>query len=67
MAERTDEQLKGLTAEFPRAAHERRETRRPHPRAFAACREASRRSKNMRHFDSQIIGGIVLHRGNIAR
>ncbi len=36
------------------------------PEAFAVCREAARRTKNMRHFDVQIIGGIVLHRGNIA-
>ncbi len=36
------------------------------PFAFAACREVARRTKNMRHFDVQIIGGIVLHRGNIA-
>jgi preprotein translocase subunit SecA len=36
------------------------------PVAFAACREAARRSKNMRHFDVQIVGGVVLHRGNIA-
>jgi preprotein translocase subunit SecA len=36
------------------------------PEAFAACREAARRTKNMRHFDVQILGGIVLHRGNIS-
>ncbi|HKI34619.1 MAG TPA: preprotein translocase subunit SecA [Gemmataceae bacterium] len=36
------------------------------PEAFAACREAGRRAKNMRHFDVQILGGVVLHRGNIA-
>src|SRR5207248_4523050 len=36
------------------------------PEAFAACREAARRTKNMRHFDVQILGGVVLHRGNIA-
>src|SRR5437660_1224044 len=35
------------------------------PEAFAACRESARRFKNMRHFDVQIVGGIVLHRGNI--
>ena len=34
--------------------------------AFAVCREASRRILNMRHFDVQLIGGIVLHRGRIA-
>src|SRR5207244_6389033 len=34
--------------------------------ALAACREAAFRTKNMRHFDVQILGGVVLHRGNIA-
>src|SRR6201994_3771305 len=34
--------------------------------AFAVCREAGRRILNMRHFDVQLIGGIVLHRGRIA-
>jgi preprotein translocase subunit SecA len=36
------------------------------PQAFAAVREAGRRKLNMRHFDVQIIGGIVLHEGRIA-
>lgn len=36
------------------------------PEAFAVVREASRRVLGMRHFDTQMIGGIVLHRGNIA-
>ena len=34
--------------------------------AFAAVREAGRRFVNMRHFDVQLIGGMVLHRGKIA-
>ncbi len=34
--------------------------------AFAVCREAGRRYLNMRHFDVQLIGGVVLHRGRIA-
>ena len=34
--------------------------------SFAVCREAGRRILNMRHFDVQLIGGIVLHRGRIA-
>src|SRR5581483_9793482 len=34
--------------------------------AFAVCREAGRRVLNMRHFDVQLIGGMVLHRGRIA-
>ena len=36
------------------------------PRAFAVVREAARRTLNMRHFDVQLLGGIVLHRGKIA-
>ena len=36
------------------------------PEAFAVVREASRRVTGMRHFDVQILGGIVLHRGDIA-
>jgi preprotein translocase subunit SecA len=34
--------------------------------SFALCREAARRSVNMRHFDVQLIGGMVLHQGKIA-
>ena len=36
------------------------------PDAFAVIREASRRVLGMRQFDVQLIGGIILHRGNIA-
>ena len=36
------------------------------PEAFAVCREASRRRLGMRHFDVQLIGGMILHRGRIA-
>jgi preprotein translocase subunit SecA len=36
------------------------------PEAFALVREASRRTRNERHYDSQIIGGVVLHEGKIA-
>jgi preprotein translocase subunit SecA len=36
------------------------------PEAFAACREAARRALGMRHYDVQLIGGVVLHRGKIA-
>ena len=36
------------------------------PEAFAVIRDASRRVLGMRHFDTQLIGGIILHRGNIA-
>src|SRR5438094_8940802 len=33
--------------------------------AFAVCREAARRTLGMRHFDVQLIGGMILHRGTI--
>jgi preprotein translocase subunit SecA len=36
------------------------------PEAFAVCREASRRVMGMRHFDVQLVGGMVLHHGKIA-
>jgi preprotein translocase subunit SecA len=36
------------------------------PEAFAACREAARRTLGMRHFDVQLIGGLALHEGKIA-
>ena len=36
------------------------------PEAFAVCREASKRVMNMRHFDVQLVGGVVLHQGKIA-
>ncbi len=36
------------------------------PEAFAVCREAARRKLGMRHFDVQLLGGMVLHRGKIA-
>ena len=36
------------------------------PEAFAVCREASKRVLGMRHFDVQLIGGVILHQGRIA-
>jgi preprotein translocase subunit SecA len=36
------------------------------PEAFATVREAGKRAMNMRHFDVQLIGGMVLHGGHIA-
>src|SRR5438105_3890791 len=36
------------------------------PEAFAVCREGGKRVLNMRHFDVQLMGGVVLHRGKIA-
>jgi preprotein translocase subunit SecA len=62
----SDEQLRGKTAEF-RLRLEQGETLDDLlPEAFAVVREAGRRTLNMRHFDVQLIGGMVLHRGKIA-
>jgi preprotein translocase subunit SecA len=62
----TDDQLRGKTVEFRHrlAAGETLEALLPE--AFAVVREAGRRTLNMRHFDVQLIGGVVLHRGRIA-
>src|SRR5215471_5791535 len=62
----SDEQLRGKTAEF-RERYQKGETLEDLlPEAFAVVREAGRRTLNMRHFDVQLIGGMVLHRGKIA-
>jgi preprotein translocase subunit SecA len=62
----TDEELKNKTAEFRQRLAEGTELDDLLPEAFAVVREAGRRTLNMRHFDVQLIGGIVLHRGKIA-
>jgi preprotein translocase subunit SecA len=62
----SDEQLKDKTAEF-RSRHASGESLDDlMPEAFAAVREASKRSLGMRHYDVQLIGGKVLHEGRIA-
>ena len=62
----SDDELKTKTAEF-RARLIKTETLDDLlPEAFASIREASRRLLNQRHFDVQLVGGIVLHRGEIA-
>src|SRR5258708_36738732 len=62
----SDTQLRDKTAEF-RARLANGETLDDLlPEAFAVVREAGRRTLNMRHFDVQLIGGMVLHRGKIA-
>jgi preprotein translocase subunit SecA len=77
----TDAELRARTDEFKRIIGERtqdiadpEEFRRAEaaaldeilPEAFAVVREASKRTVGMRHFDAQLIGGIVLHEGKIA-
>ncbi|PKO34172.1 MAG: preprotein translocase subunit SecA [Betaproteobacteria bacterium HGW-Betaproteobacteria-7] len=62
----TDEQLRGKTEEF-RQRHANGESLDDLlPEAFAVVREAGRRELGMRHFDMQLVGGMVLHFGKIA-
>ncbi len=62
----TDEQLKSKTIEFKNRLTQNETLDDILPEAFAVVREASKRTTGMRHFDVQLIGGIVLHRGEIA-
>ncbi|WP_269716043.1 preprotein translocase subunit SecA [Caulobacter sp. NIBR2454] len=62
----SDAELAGKTAEF-RARHEKGESLDALlPEAFAAVREAAKRAIGLRHFDVQMVGGMVLHGGGIA-
>jgi preprotein translocase subunit SecA len=62
----TDEQLRGKTAEF-RARLEKGETLdQLLEEAFAVVREAARRVLGQRHYDVQLVGGMILHKGGIA-
>ena len=77
----SDEKLKAKTAEFKARiaarlegitdADEKKQAEKDVleeilPEAFAVVREAGRRTLNMRHFDVQLIGGMVLHEGKIS-
>ncbi|WP_186141153.1 preprotein translocase subunit SecA [Burkholderia gladioli] len=62
----TDDQLRGKTGEFRQRVAAGESLDKLLPEAFAVCREASRRVLKMRHFDVQLIGGMVLHYGKIA-
>jgi preprotein translocase subunit SecA len=62
----SEEELKAVTPKFRERLAQGETLNDLLPEAFAACREAARRTKNMRHYDVQILGGIVLHVGNIA-
>src|SRR5881628_1207789 len=61
-----DEQLRGKTIEFRQRSANGETLDELLPEAFAVVREAGRRVLNMRHFDVQLIGGAVLHKGKIA-
>ncbi|MCL4514010.1 MAG: preprotein translocase subunit SecA [Firmicutes bacterium] len=62
----TDAQLQAKTAEFKQRLADGQSLDEILPEAFAVVREASRRTLKMRHFDVQLMGGIVLHEGKIA-
>ncbi len=62
----TDDQLKPKTPEFQERLKKGETVNDILPEAFAVCREASVRVLGMRHYDVQLIGGIVLNRGAIA-
>jgi preprotein translocase subunit SecA len=62
----TDEQLRAMTPLFKEKLGHGATLDEILPDAYAVVREAGRRALNMRHFDVQLIGGIVLHRGGIS-
>ena len=62
----TDDGLKEQTELFRARLAEGETLEALLPEAFAACREAAKRAKGMRHYDVQIVGGAILHGGNIA-
>ncbi len=62
----SDEQLKDKTTEFRDRLNNGETLEQLLPESFAVVREAGLRVFDMRHFDAQLIGGMVLHEGNIA-
>jgi preprotein translocase subunit SecA len=62
----SDEEIKAKTAEFRQRISDGATLEDVLPEAFAVVREASKRVFFMRHFDVQMVGGMVLHRGQIA-
>ncbi|MBI3076479.1 MAG: preprotein translocase subunit SecA [Deltaproteobacteria bacterium] len=66
MQQLTDAELRGRTEVLRRRLADGATLEELIPEAFAAVREASRRTIGLRHFDVQLIGGLVLHEGTIA-
>ena len=62
----SDEALKAKTDEFRQRVDAGETLTQLLPEAFAVVREASKRTLKLRHFDVQLIGGMVLNNGNIA-
>ena len=66
MQKLSDQELRGKTDEFKERLKKDETLNDLLPEAFAVVREASKRVLGMRHFDVQLIGGIILHQGRIA-
>ncbi|CAM2065119.1 Protein translocase subunit SecA [Sulfidibacter corallicola] len=66
MQKLSDDQLKGKTVEFKERLEAGETVDTIMPEAFAALREASVRVMGMRHYDVQMLGGVILHKGAIA-
>ena len=66
ISQRTDQQLGAKTDEFRKRLADGTALDDLLPEAFAVCREMSKRKLRMRHFDVQLIGGMILHEGKIA-
>jgi preprotein translocase subunit SecA len=62
----SDDDLRARTAAFKQQIANGQSVDELLPEAFAVCREASTRSLGMRHYDVQMVGGMVLHSGSIA-
>ncbi|MCR4334871.1 MAG: preprotein translocase subunit SecA [Patescibacteria group bacterium] len=62
----SDEQLKNKTIEFKEKITNGASLEEVLPEVFAVAREVTQRTLGQRHFDVQLIGGIILHKGNIA-
>lgn len=62
----SDAELQAKTPEFQKRIADGESLDKVLPEAFAVCREASKRVLGMRHYDVQLIGGMVLHLGKIA-
>lgn len=66
MEKLSDEQLKAKTTEYKERLEKGESLDQILPEAFATVREASKRTLGLRHFDVQLIGGMVLHSGKVA-
>jgi preprotein translocase subunit SecA len=66
MQSMSDDELSSITAKLKQRAENNETTEDILPEAFAAVREASQRTLGLRHYDVQLIGGMVLHQGCIS-